>query len=203
VTARDPSPPTSQFRTVPDVTIPRAGDFAVVQTGTSVTSIISLMERLDDFVTRSPQGGWEKWDHAVMCVGWTVGKGSTPGVPLIVEAEPGGAVLRPWHYQDRLFQWSTGLVPVTDAQRESAAMMAGRLADAHVGYGWMDYEALVAHALHIPVPGLQAFIGDSRRLICSQLVDFCYASAGAHLFKDGRWPGYVKPSDLGYLLASG
>jgi hypothetical protein len=37
-------------------------------------------------------------------------------------------------------------------------------------------------------------------MICSQLVDFCYAKAGVRLFADNRWEGYVTPADLAGLL---
>ena len=39
-------------------------------------------------------------------------------------------------------------------------------------------------------------------LICSQLVDRSEEDGGTHLFSDGRWPGFVMPTDLGALLGT-
>jgi hypothetical protein len=71
-----------------------------------------------------------------------------------------------------------------------------------VGYGWLDYGAITLHELHIDVPGLRSFIESMHTMICSQLVDRAALDAGKHLFDDGGWPGYIKPSDLGQLLSS-
>lgn len=178
---------------------PRAGDFAVVRTGTRVTRLISSLETLDDLVNQGRKGGWDEWDHAVVCVS-APPAGDFTRPFMIVEAEPGGAVRREWHYQDVPHRWSSGIVPLTDGQREGISACAEGLAGGHTGYGWLDYAALLAHGLHVPVPGLREFIKSTKTMICSQLVDYSYASAGVQLFNDGRYSGYVKPSDLGWLL---
>jgi hypothetical protein len=67
-------------------------------------------------------------------------------------------------------------------------------------YSIADYAALISHRWHIPSPGLKDFIGDTGHMICSQLVDQACYDALWFLFDDDRWPGYVKPSDLGHLL---
>ena len=67
----------------------------------------------------------------------------------------------------------------------------------------MDYFALALHRLGIPAPELKRYIGSSKHLICSQLVDLVYAEAGIHLFTDNRWPGYVTPADLANLILKG
>lgn len=190
--------------------IPQAGDFAVVNTGSSASRPIEAAQWLYDAVTRKRHGGWEKWDHAVLCVGVNVTASGAPNV-TIVEAEPAGARLAAWHYEDRPHQWSTGiitpvggghLVPSQSVTRDEIAWNAGRLVSGGTGYGWLDYLALVQHALRIPAPGLKDFIAGTRTMICSQLVDWCYKQSGVQLFNDGRWPGYVTPSDLGALLAA-
>ena len=180
---------------------PRPGDFAVINTGTSTTGLITGLEKLDDLVEHRPLD-YSDFDHAVVCTapGERKADGTWLKVPAIVEAEPHGAVLRGWHYENRPHMWSAGLITLTASQRMDIAVSAAHKADAHVGYGWLDYGALVAHALHLPVPGLRGFIKRSDRLICSQLVDVCYQEAGVELFDDKRWNGYVKPSDLGILL---
>jgi hypothetical protein len=182
------------------VTTPiRPGDFAVVNTGTRYTRLITGMEKVAD-VVRPTELKWTDYDHAVICTGVVDRIGGMQDV-TIVEAQPGGAVEVPWHYGGHPFKWSSGIIKLTDDERHTASQAAIALAAAKVGYGWLDYAALVAHDLHIPVPGLRNFIGDTHRLICSQLVDLCYNDAGCELFTDKRWFGYVMPSDLGSLLS--
>lgn len=159
----------------------RPGDFAVVCTGTWATPVIQAMERLN--------GNHGPWDHAVICSDVT-----SDGIPMIVEAEPRGAREVRWHYQDKPHLWSTSLV-VTSLE---AALAAKKYVG--VGYSALDYAALAARHWRIPAPGLKEFIGNSGRMICSQLVDQSCQDADIHLFRDGRWPGYVTPDDLGTLL---
>jgi cell wall-associated NlpC family hydrolase len=161
------------------------GDFAVTSVAGTTGRLISLGERLCG-------DGFTQYDHALIYT----------GDGHIVEAEPGGARCRAitdanCGYQ--LCEWSTGLVPLTTAQR-TAVCAAAR---SYIGtpYSWPDYAALAAHHLHLPAPGLRAYIASTGHMICSQLVDQCYQDAGVHLFADGRWPGYVMPSDLAGLLA--
>jgi hypothetical protein len=78
----------------------------------------------------------------------------------------------------------------------AAARYGPTAAHRGVGYSFLDYDAIAAHRLHLPVPGLRAYIGSTGHLICSQLCDQAYADVGAHLYADGRWPGYVTPLDL-------
>lgn len=94
--------------------------------------------------------------------------------------------------------WSSGLYDLTAAER--AGIVAWCEAHGNVGYSFLDYDAIAAHALHVPAPGLKTYIGYSGRLICSQYVDTAYDAGDVHLFQDGRWPGYVTPWDLAELL---
>lgn len=96
--------------------------------------------------------------------------------------------------------WSSGLIDLTDEQR--LAIVNWCTAHEHVKYSEYDYLALVAHRLHLPLPGLKEYIARPDSLICSQFVDMSYLQAGVELFSDGRWPGYVKPMDLAELLES-
>jgi len=118
----------------------------------------------------------------------------------LVEAQPGGAELRPLSvYDGRPALWSTGRYALTDAQR--AAIAAAARGYIGVPYSAADYVALAAHRFHLPVgPLIKGYVASSRHMICSQLVDQCYLDAGVHLFSDGRWPGYVTPADLAKLL---
>jgi hypothetical protein len=163
---------------------PRPGDFAVVNTGAKTGEYIEDAETIAD---RRPT----EWDHAVIC-----SRVDANGTVWIVEAEPGGAVETKWHYEDRPCKWSTGIITTSPA--------AGAAALKYVGtpYSFLDYLALTLHTFHIPAPGLRKCIASTGHMICSQLVDQAEKDAGTHLFSDGRWPGYVKPSDLGHLLGA-
>lgn len=111
----------------------------------------------------------------------------------IIEAEPGGAMIRPLHYGG--VHWCEGIArllpPVTSkAMADVAVQLEG------VPYSWADYAALLAHRLRIPAPHLRGYIASTGHMICSQLADELYLRLGAHVFDDGRWPGYVTPGAL-------
>ena len=163
---------------------PRPGDFAVVRVGTSTTDAITVAETIADMRPTN-------WDHAVIC-----SRVDADGTVWIVEAEPKGAVETRWHYDGQPHKWSTGIVVTSPA--------AGAAAVKYVGtpYSFLDYVALTFHTLHIPIPGLSGYIASTGHMICSQLVDQAEKDAGVHLFPDGQWAGYVKPSDLGHLLGA-
>lgn len=97
--------------------------------------------------------------------------------------------------------WSSGAIPLTTAQRKYIITMCYSLKG--TPYSFLDYFALAAHRLHIPVPGLKSFISSSHHLICSQLVDEVYTRAGLTLFTDDRWSGYVTPADLASAIERG
>lgn len=171
---------------------PLPGDFCVRSMGGDAGKLISLGEFLNG-------NGFSEYDHAEIFVGLP---DSHAPYGYTMGAYPGGAHLVPLAY-DQLndgngFLWSTGKIPLTDIQR--AAIVKNALACQGIGYGWLDYFALAAHRLHIPVPGLREFIASSKTLICSQLVDHVDMLSGVHLFSDGRWPGYVTPASLAGFL---
>ena len=126
------------------------------------------------------------WEHAFI----SIGNG------LIVEAEPGGARVN--HvYAYSTVHWCNNLYKLgTPSQLWKTEDIAKCYASSRVGYSALDYFALVAHRLHIPALGLQKYIASTGHMICSQLVDACYAQAGIKIFSDDRWPGYVTPADL-------
>ncbi|WP_354641346.1 hypothetical protein [Kitasatospora camelliae] len=166
-------------------TPPLPGDFAVVRMDGHVGRLIRIGQWLNG-------DGFADYEHAYLHV----------GDGLLVEAQPGGAELRPLStYADHRPLWSTGRFDLTDRQR-SDIVAAAR---GHLGtpYSYLDYLALAVHRFHLPFsPLLKSYVADSRHMICSQLVDQCYLDAGVHLFRDGRWPGYVTPADLAGLLRS-
>jgi len=175
---------------------PQAGDFACVHTRGNTGTLITVAEYMN--------GSASSWyDHACVYVGQP-DKNAPYG--YVMGAQPRGARLSPLRHaqvtgEDRNWIWSTGrIAAMTDAQYQ--LIIRNALACKGIGYSAADYFALAARRFHVPVPGLKDYIASSGRLICSQLVDWCYAQAGVRLFTDGRWPGYVTPADLAGLIGA-
>jgi hypothetical protein len=146
--------------------------------------------------------GW-----AIRAAQWLNGDGYTPyehafvvlPAGLLIEAQPGGAAIRPLTaYDARHVAYVSP--PLTGGQRTLIAETAASLRG--TPYSFLDYLAIAAHRLRLPVPGLRRYVAATGHLICSQLADEAYRRAGVHLFADGRWPGYVTPADLWQLLGS-
>jgi hypothetical protein len=164
------------------LTAPRPGDFAAVPVHGEVGRLIAFGEKLNG------DKAFGKYQHALVYLG----EGN------VLQAQPGGAVIVPKPIVvDGI--WSTGVIDIPDAKRARVPDLAQRFVG--VPYSALDYFALAAHRLSIPVPGLRGYIGSTRSMICSQLVDEFMLELGIHLFRDGRWPGYVTPAALaGRLL---
>jgi hypothetical protein len=131
--------------------------------------------------------GFQMWEHAFVLLPEN----------QILEAEPGGARIVPLHYND--VYWCTGLyklLPMTPRPDDTASWMAVANQFKGIPYSFLDYAALSAHRLHIPIPGLEDFIADSGHEICSQLADDFYTRLGATIFTDKRWTGFVTPAGL-------
>ncbi len=126
--------------------------------------------------------GFNDFEHAFVAL---------PG-NMILEAEPGGARIVPLRYAG--VHWCEGIYGLLSATARDVEMAAAGLRG--VPYSWLDYGALAARRLHVPVPGLRGFIAASGHQIYSQLADELYLRLGAHIFQDGRWPGYVTPGAL-------
>lgn len=172
---------------------PSPGDFAVCKISGDVGKLISIGEWLDG-------SGFTDWDHAEVFVGHADLQNPWG---YTASAYPEGAKLVPlqsWQLESTPHQylWSTGKFDLTTAERD--AIVATALALLGTPYSALDYFALAAHRLHIPVPGLRRYIADTHHLICSQYTDLCYQQAGVHLFQDGRWNGYVTPAALAELI---
>lgn len=177
-------------------TDPQPGDWFVVNTGSDMARGIRVAEFLADGFRQS------EWNHAGIA-----SRRRLNGKLMVVEAAPGGATERAFEWGDHPHMWVKGTPE------------CGTAALKYVGtpYSYLDYAALTAHALRFPdlpvwyqkkhVGGefvsLSTFISSEGHMICSQLVDQACQDAGNHLFTDNRWAGYVKPSDLGRLAASG
>jgi hypothetical protein len=153
---------------------PKPGTIGLVKMGAPAAKWIRLGQILNG-------DGSEDLEHAFVLL---------PGGEII-EAEPGGARIVAPHYDD--VYWCEGiarLLPAGAPIARTANYLEG------VPYSAADYAALVAHRLRIPVPGLRAYVASSGHMICSQLADELYQRLGVHIFRDGRWPGYVTPGML-------
>jgi cell wall-associated NlpC family hydrolase len=162
---------------------PQPGDFGVVQMGGDSGKWIHIGEIANG-------DGFANYEHAFVYVGGG----------QIVEAEPGGAKETQVHYGNVL--WSTDHISLTLRQRMDIVEAAHRYIG--VPYSAADYFAIAAKRLKLGplVPGLKDYVASSKHMICSQLVDQCFSDAGVHLFKDGRWPGYVTPAALARLCGA-
>jgi hypothetical protein len=180
---------------------PEPGDFFVTSTGGLGGLTIGVLESaiMDDW-----DKGPSKWRHA----------GIYLGGGMVLQAEPGGAVIvarRP----NPADIWSTGVLPLTPAQRALVPALAESYRG--IGYSWLDYAALGAHHGHVPdlpvwpegdhLVTLQQFIESTHHQMCSFMVDNFRLRLGDHLFgtqakppTPSRWSGYVMPWDLGHLL---
>ena len=78
--------------------------------------------------------------------------------------------------------WCSGIIELTQAQRD--AIIAWCEAHPDVSYSWPDYGAIAAHALHVPVPGLKAYIKSAQHVDMQPVHGRCLCGGGVHLFQD-------------------
>src|SRR5260221_8420962 len=147
---------------------PSPGDFGVVSAGGPAGRLVALGEKLNG-------SGFSQYQHAFIYIGNS----------QVVQAEPAGACIRPLTGHTHEL-WSSGIITLTGPQRTAIVNAAHRYAAAEVDYSFLDYLALAARRFRLPIPGLRWWIRRTRHMICSALVDRCYADAGVHLFDDGR-----------------
>lgn len=159
---------------------------------------MQLMEWLSD-------RKFSQWNHVCVCTRTEPGPPGVYSTVWIAEAEPGGAVEVPWHYEDVPHQWSTSILPTNPAVAAAAVRYTqpGPWGRHGVPYSWADYAAIAAHRWHVPAPGLREYIKATGHMMCSYFADRCKSDGGVHLFDDGRWEGYVAPDDIGGLLPAG
>jgi cell wall-associated NlpC family hydrolase len=159
---------------------PSPGDIGLV----SIRGPIGFLVRVGQALNGD---GFSRYEHCFVYLG---------GGEL-VEAEPGGARVRPLAQYD-----AAGIVWLRCPPQHGDAVAAAARALEGTPYSWLDYIALALHRLHIPAPGLRAYIQDSGHAICSQLVDEGARRGGWQLFDDRRWEGYVTPGALRKLAAN-
>jgi hypothetical protein len=169
--------------------LPAVGTIGLTQISGDVGKAIEI----GDFLNGQ---GFRDWEHAFL-----LGPNGT-----VLEAEPGGArIANISEYEQATVYWCTSIAAqFTDEKLaaiwDQAVQKYGpdtghKSATGGVPYSFLDYGALAAHRLHIPVPGLRGYIADTGHQICSQLCDTAYSDQGCHLFA-GAWPGYVTPLGL-------
>ena len=133
---------------------PEAGDFGLTQIHGDTGKLIRFGQWLNG-------DGFADYEHAFIYIGG--GK--------IVEAElPVTRIGDLSEYDDCTIEWSTGIVKPTQMQRYNIVSFA----KACVGtpYSIADYFSLAAKRLHIPIPGLTAYVKSSGHMICSQEVAY-------------------------------
>jgi uncharacterized protein YycO len=119
------------------------------------------------------------------------------GDGMVVQAMPSGAELIPLEEASPVVKWSTGLIKLTDQQREAIADEAYGLVG--TPYSFLDYVSIALERLGIRPRWVLERVASSGHLICSQLVVEAYRRAGVDLFP-GKFPGDSTPGDIWKLL---
>jgi hypothetical protein len=127
--------------------------------------------------------GFKRWEHAFVSIGGG----------LIVEAEPGGARVRPYTEYQTVY-WCHGLYKLLDTPAKVAAVEDAAKGYVGVKYSFLDYFALAGKRLHLPHVLLQDYVASTGHMICSQLVARTYWDASAPIYPE--WTGYVDPLAL-------
>lgn len=174
------------------------GDFFCVYTGSEVSRLVALGEWLNgDKFSRTPG---KRFSHSGVAVAVDDNKALVQPRVIIVEAQPGGVRRVPWHYdQGCVVIWSTGRVVIPDR----GAVVAKAESLVGTPYGFLNYPAMGARRLHLPVPLLDRYVASEHSLICSELTDISERAGGYVLCPD-RPPGRVTPQEIAdTLLESG
>lgn len=151
-----------------------------------------------------------KVNHAVVFVGDVPDEVG----PQLVQATPHGAIFSPWDAfgQDMIWldpigtlQLDHSLSPLdpTSDQRMLIRAAAIDLVLKKIGYNFFDFLAIALAQKRFSAsfdpakpPWWARRLANNRRMICSQLADYCWLQADLHLFADRRLPGLVSPADL-------
>lgn len=157
----------------------------------SISGGAGLGIRIGQFLTRLVSFRWKQlWDalvnyeHVFIMI----------SDDTLIEAEPGGARVRPLSEYDGSNLVIFSMPGLTDAQRGDLAGIAQHLEK--TPYSFLDYLAIALNRLHLPSKRLRKYVKSTNHMICSQMGDFVYASYGIHLFTDDRDPGDVIPLEL-------
>ncbi len=156
---------------------PQPGDIGITQIAGEVGRLIRFGQWLNG-------DGFADYEHAFVYI----------GNGQIVEAEPGGArIAELTEYDARNVLW----LYCPPQYGEAVARAAQILED--TPYSFLDYAAIAAHRLHIPIPWLRAYIASRKHKICSALAVLAAQMGHWDLFPD-EWDGYVVPADIWELI---
>jgi hypothetical protein len=132
--------------------------------------------------------------------GFPDGRPATP--PMVGQAMPHGYEV----VELGAHRWTSDYTFIrpryTPGQATEVAVRALEMSYRKIPYGFLDYAAIPAHRLHLPIPDLDGYItavddaGYPLRVQCAQAVDAQLTMAGFHPYDDGRLPGDVYPSGL-------
>lgn len=161
------------------MTEPQIGDFGLTKMGGLAGAFVNFGQW---FV-----GDFAPVQHALVYV----------GNGMVVQAMPSGAELIRLEDASPVVKWSTGLIPLTEEEREEVMWQALDLVG--TPYSFLDYVSIALERLGIRPKWVLNRVATSERLICSQLVTLAYERAGVLLFP-GTFPGDVTPGDLWHLL---
>lgn len=164
------------------MTTPLAGDFGLVSIEGGVCVLIRLGQWLNG-------DGFKNYEHAFTYLG--DGK--------LIEAQPGGAQIDDLSkYDGREILWSTGLVELSQPQRDSIVEDAMKLVG--TPYSFLDYLAIFLYRIHIRHPFVAKRVIKSKHMICSQLSATLCDTNGAQITE---YPPYlVTPGKMTKYLAA-
>jgi Permuted papain-like amidase enzyme, YaeF/YiiX, C92 family len=153
---------------------PVVGDYFVVHTTGWAARLIQL-------------GTWSKWNHAGIYI----------GDEKVIEARPNGVKIRSVHEYDGLpIMWSNES-SLTETERLNLVNFAKHFEND--GYGIWSIIALAFKCLGINVFPAIKRAENENRVICSQLVAWCYSHVGIKL--SVKQHALVTPADLAKRLS--
>lgn len=156
-------------------TTPQPGEFGVVRTTSFVAPFIRILTK-------------SQVNHAFVCL--------EDG--QIVEAQSVGArVAHVSKFDGRLVVYSR----IHDSEESADAVQTAAKNLLNTPYNYIDIVALALLNVGLRWNWLLKRAQSMNRLICSQLVDRAFRTAGLTLFADGRPDGQVTPGDLLLLIA--
>ncbi|MEY9937280.1 hypothetical protein [Streptacidiphilus sp. MAP5-3] len=180
------------------------GDFGLVHSTSQTGQLIGAAEWLDELT----QGHWSSADRASLYRHAFLVEAVDGNTVHAIEARPSGAGRATYRLDNPAILWSAGRLrdstgqPVMLTTEQRQQIVAWAVAHIGAGYSWVAYLRQAAVRLHVPGAGawLAHQVQASGQFICSQYTDAAYQAAGVHLFRDGRAPYDVAPSDLADLL---
>lgn len=177
------------------------GDWCVVPVSHITGPLIQVASWLADVVDDTKGNPWQAYDHAEVYVGEP-----DPSAPhgYTCSAYPDRVGLKALDCPPEQIPgsiWSSGVFPLTDAQR--AGIVQWCYEHSRVMYSALDYLAMTAYDLHwtATANALKAKVIARGSYICSYFSCQAWLDNGVAPLFD-RWPGFVKPLDMAQLVES-